>query len=487
MGGSEGTLRPATNGIDDRTEVRNGLNPLAADSDGGGVHDFLEWTLGLDPAAPADDDDADGDGLPASLETTVGSDPLLYDTDDDGLNDGLEVDLGTDPVLWDTDGGGLCDGAEVFHYALDPANSADDADELAEFTPLQLAAADAPEVAVADVDGDGDLDVITTLAAELVWLEDPSWSPTVVGPAWDPGPVAAGDVDGDGRIDLAVVRAGEVAVYRGSSSGFHPVEIPRPGNAASAALGLADIDGDGQDDVISDHTVLDQLSWHTRQAAGTWVTQVVWSGDWQEPRFADADNDGDLDIFAYTRAGNTDETRALLQGPAGFELGYEVSGASGEPDAVALDIGDVDADWIVDVVIGTTNSAETWWVRGLGVGFDSPLLVDADRGRQDVDLADLDGDGFLDLVSAGKDGRGQIWWTPGLGGIWGASAKLSGLAVNQVVPADLDGNGSTDLVVATDTAVTLLRNVRGLDHDGDGVDTWVELDAGTDPLDPGSF
>jgi hypothetical protein len=100
----------------------NTLAPCAGgqpDTDGDGLNDTQEASLGTDPNNP----DTDGDGLDDGDEVNVrGTDPLVVDTDGDGLGDGDEVNVhGTDPTLADTDGDGLSDGAEVNVHGTDPA------------------------------------------------------------------------------------------------------------------------------------------------------------------------------------------------------------------------------------------------------------------------------------------------------------------------------------------------------------------------------
>ncbi len=74
--------------------------------------------------------DTDGDGLTDAEEATLGTDPENPDTDQDTLSDGDEVHIhGTDPLLWDTDGGGLPDDDELLpEYGSDPLDPTDDDD-----------------------------------------------------------------------------------------------------------------------------------------------------------------------------------------------------------------------------------------------------------------------------------------------------------------------------------------------------------------------
>jgi outer membrane protein OmpA-like peptidoglycan-associated protein len=114
--------------LDDGTTT----SQLVADTDNGGVSDFAEDPNGngrtdgneRDPNYFFDDDpapaDSDGDGLTDAEETTVGSDPDDADTDDDGTLDGDEhnwsVDTDGDGLINvldpDSDNDGLTDGTE---------------------------------------------------------------------------------------------------------------------------------------------------------------------------------------------------------------------------------------------------------------------------------------------------------------------------------------------------------------------------------------
>jgi len=99
-------------------------DPLDADTDDGGISDGSEDSNlngAIDPGEgdpndPADDStivDTDGDGLSDDLETTIGTDPNDADSDDDGVPDGMEANPAND-----TDGDGLIN-------ALDPDSDDD--------------------------------------------------------------------------------------------------------------------------------------------------------------------------------------------------------------------------------------------------------------------------------------------------------------------------------------------------------------------------
>src|SRR6056297_2764859 len=86
-------------------------------------------SITVEAAPPAPVTDTDGDGLSDAEEATLGTDPADPDSDDDGLDDGTEVNTtGTDPLDADTDGDGLGDGEEVNTTGTDPNNVDTDGD-----------------------------------------------------------------------------------------------------------------------------------------------------------------------------------------------------------------------------------------------------------------------------------------------------------------------------------------------------------------------
>ena len=86
------------------------------------------------PTIPAPEEvDSDGDGLTDALESSLGTDPLLPDSDGDGVSDSDEMDFyGTDPLDPDTDHDGLADAEELLTYGANPLLADTDGDELSD-------------------------------------------------------------------------------------------------------------------------------------------------------------------------------------------------------------------------------------------------------------------------------------------------------------------------------------------------------------------
>ena len=138
--------------------IRISSGGVEKDSDGDGLLDKLEKTLGTDPKKA----DTDGDGLSDGEEyNQYKTDPLKGDTDGDGLKDGDEVKTHhTNALVADTDNDGLNDKAELFQYKTDPIKADTDGDGLNDGMEVKTNKTD-PILTDTDKDGLSDGEEIT--------------------------------------------------------------------------------------------------------------------------------------------------------------------------------------------------------------------------------------------------------------------------------------------------------------------------------------
>lgn len=138
--GTDSNDRDSDNdGYSDGFEITDGTDPMDSDTDDDGVMDGGDRCADTSPRNANDTVDStgcslsqldsDSDDLDDYSETyTYGTNPNLADSDVDGLNDGEEISLSTDPLDSDSDGDGVLDGDDS--YPRDSANW-----EVAVFTP----------------------------------------------------------------------------------------------------------------------------------------------------------------------------------------------------------------------------------------------------------------------------------------------------------------------------------------------------------------
>jgi uncharacterized repeat protein (TIGR01451 family) len=334
-----------------------------------------------------------------------------------------------------------------------------------------------------DLDGDGDLDLagVAETAANCLWWENTAgdgsvWAEHFVSPSV-PGAygLAAGDLDFDGDIDL--VTAGRIGGARadwwenpGDASTWtqHLIESGI-GNARSAAVG--DINGDGWLDVAVNTDT--RLEWWRNEAIhrNTPFLQTrdldLASGGAFDLKAADLDRDGDLDLVGN---GKTADRVVAYRNTAGDGTAFTTTNvATGFDGAHALDLGDVDRDGKVDVV-GSAEAAGdlVWWrnADGLGTSFTATNIDINFPGARGVKLADIDGDGDLDLAAASSGGDELAFFrnTNGDGSLWNKITALS--FFDQATGADagdIDGDGDLDLVGSAfgDDDLAWARNVSG--------------------------
>ena len=126
-------------------------------------------------------------------------------------------------------------------------------------------------IALADLNGDGRLDIAVTSAVDnapgtmQVFLQNASTPGTFLAPTGyavglQPVALAVGDLNGDGKPDLAVVNQGagdgsnpsvSVLLQNAAMPGQFSNQISLPAARAPMAIAIADIDGDGKQDIVT--------------------------------------------------------------------------------------------------------------------------------------------------------------------------------------------------------------------------------------------
>ena len=275
-----------------------------------------------------------------------------------------------------------------------------------------VAVGDAPSsLVVGDVDGDGDLDFLTANVGSSpggVSLRLNNGSGTFSGSqnvAVDDAPysVALGDVDGDGDLDLltANIIGNTVSVRLNNGAGTFAGGSTVAVGTTPTSVVLGDVDGDGDLDFVTANRNANTVSVRLNNGAGTFAggtDPAVGTGP-QSVVLGDVDGDGDLDLLTANSNANTVSVR--LNNGAGTFAGGSTVAVGTSPTSVVL--GDVDGDGDLDL-LAANNFVSTVSVRlnngaGTFAGGTDPAV---DTSPQAVVLGDVDGDGDLDLLTANQ-------------------------------------------------------------------------------------
>ena len=333
-------------------------------------------------------------------------------------------------------------------------------------------------VALGDLDGDGDLDLVTAndnqdgtrTSTASICLNNGRGAFTLVQNVTvngRPFAVVLGDVDGDGDLDLATASAhsvGTVCVRLNNGSGVFSGTQNVATDRYPYNLALGDVDGDGDLDLLTANNlgqgVPGSVSVRLNNGSGTFggtVNVPVGSGS-RSVGLGDVDADGDLDLLTADSEANTVSVR--LNSGTGTFGGSQAVAVGRNPYGLAL--GDVDGDGDLDLATANFNfftNVSTASVRlnnGSGVfGGTQEVSVSTNQsysGPSMVTLGDVDGDGDLDLLTAdaGRSNTVSVRVNDGTGLYSGTQNQdiTPGSSPYDVVLGDVDGDGDLDFVTA---------------------------------------
>ncbi|MCB9224361.1 MAG: T9SS type A sorting domain-containing protein [Crocinitomicaceae bacterium] len=379
------------------------------------------------------------------------------------------------------------------------------------------------DIAVGDIDLDGDLDVIGLSGSSsnniLFWYENLGDGVSFTENAILNGPGQVGkidliDLDSDADLDIILTSSsgGKIIWIENYGLGFFSQNhlIATGLNFASKSVCI-DMDGDLDLDIVTVGMSANKI----------WYIENLGFGNFEQPAIIsdqiiipaslsidDLDGDGNLDILVSSGSNNSFYI-LYNQGNVAFGLPTMLTNLTVNPKASVIE--DFDGDSDLDIITISYGDKKLSFYENLGSGNFSPQVIIYDKvgyvnlisgdinsdGKEDVvfssleigiswnlgsgiftkpeiitsnapftytcDVADINNDGNLDIISA-DFGTDRVYWFENKGNYIFEGAKVIDDFVNNpgdVFTADLNGDGNQDVLLGTLNQVIWFENLGG--------------------------
>tara|TARA_R110001606_G_C15383597_1_gene650711 strand:+ start:673 stop:1812 length:1140 start_codon:yes stop_codon:yes gene_type:complete len=270
------------------------------------------------------------------------------------------------------------------------------------------------EAALADFDGDGDLDaaIARDLLPVLVQLNDGSGhfdAGREVGAIAQARSIAAVDLDADGDADLVLILRGAAnrLYFNDGQGGFDRV-VELPGAYQTIQVAIDDLDGDGTVDLVFSNRGGEGVMLYRGTGDGGFDGPVAIGADLDMEIRAvaagDMNGDGHPDILA----GGIERPGVIfLNDGSGNFVGRRAFG-SADDEMFGLELADFDGDGRLDIVVANDGLRDRVYLARED-GFQTIDLVELDEADSyNVSIGDLNQDGRPDLVFAVSEGSNYV-------------------------------------------------------------------------------
>ncbi len=303
-----------------------------------------------------------------------------------------------------------------------------------------------------------------------------------------PDCLATADVNGDGRLDLISASYGFRWGLPGDPGGWNNVLTVLTNNGSGgfgsnatlivgfgpSAVVAADVNGDGQPDLISANETDNSVTVLTNNGSGLFGGSATFAVGVRPRGLVAADVSGDLALdLVCPNAGANTLTVLTNQGRGAFGL-HATLPVGNEPLFVAA--ADVSGDGQPDLISANKNDDSLTVLTNNGSGvFGFNATLPAGHFPNAVSAADFNGDAKLDLVSVNWGAATMTVLTNnGSGGFGFNATLLVGDHPSTCAAADFNGDGTVDLICAS-TDANSLRVLTNNGSGGFGYDTTIPV------------
>ncbi|WP_299768632.1 FG-GAP-like repeat-containing protein [uncultured Dokdonia sp.] len=320
---------------------------------------------------------------------------------------------------------------------------------------------------IADIDNDGDLDVVSCSSdSRLFWHKNDgtgnfTQQPNISSNAQFISEVTFGDLDGDANLDILVNSISDSRIIWFKNDGVgNFTQQPNINSDISFADNIltADLDGDGDIDVITTSSSFQssRITWFKNGGSGNFTSQPDISSNatgFSDLTIGDLDGDGDIDVLAALA---TEGKVNWYENDGIGNFGASQNITTSTINTVTVNTADLDNDGDLDVFSSNSfANGELIWYKNDGSGTFTQQSNNTSTPDDitDTATADLDGDGYLDIISRSLSTfESSIAWHKNNGaGIFTrqpniVTAGLPSSFNNSFTTGDLDGDGDIDVI-----------------------------------------
>jgi hypothetical protein len=334
-------------------------------------------------------------------------------------------------------------------------------------------------VAAGDLNGDGITDLVFSTGQTTVLLGNGNGTfRTPVNYPGGAGPVSMVDLDGDGALDLVMGNTlqSSISVLKNTGNGSFAPPVVYAADNQAVAIAVGDVNRDGKADVIvvnnpaapppslgSVSVLLGNGDTTLAAAMSYQLSRTAW-GSANSVATADFNGDGRPDAAALMNGNSTftiflGDASNLFQAGTNYDSGFSQGTNVGDGTGPATDLaaGDVNHDGKCDLVIIGYKGIRVLLGKGDG-SFEPPTLIPLPAGfNHRIALADLDGDGNLDIVFTQSVSGSDIGILYGDGtGNFSAPTQISvGYLPTDIVVADFNHDQKLDIATGNAGSITV--------------------------------
>lgn len=222
--------------------------------------------------------------------------------------------------------------------------------------------------------------------------------------------VAVGDVNGDGNLDAVLANTGTlmVGVLLGNGNGLFQPVVTYPAGGSCSSVSVADVNGDGAADILMANPNSGTIGVLLSNGAGAFQPTVVYYTGAETITVADINGDGKLDLLLAD--GSASSTFAVMLGNGNGTFQAKTTYPTGTffPSG-RIRVADVNRDGLPDLVIAFSGSNAVGVLLGNATGSFQPAVTypscgptgsNSRTGSSPADLvvSDVNGDGNPDLL-----------------------------------------------------------------------------------------